>query len=83
MWLSEGKALMLLTKAYTTCTYQQCSTQPLIASDIPDRKLEIPGAGLAGPDQEAAILAPFQEQLLCLLTSDVSMKPPAWERREQ
>ena len=55
----------------------------LIASDIPDRKLEIPRVGLAGPDQEAAILAPFHEQLLCLLTSDVSMKPPAWERRDQ
>ena len=49
-------------------------------SDTPDRKSEITRDSLAGSYQEAAILALFQEYVLCLLTGDVCMKPSAWER---
>ena len=54
--------------------------QPLIYHyfNIPDRKREITGVGLAGPAQKAAVLAFFYEYLLGLLASDVCVKPPMY-----
>ena len=50
---------------------------------LPDRKLEIPGIGLTGPNQEATILTLFQEQLLCLLGGDMSMHETTYKKTMQ
>lgn len=79
MWLGGGRALKLITKAryhMQLLTMLNLTFTNRYTSDIPDRKLEIPGVGLTGPNQEATILTRFQEQLLCLLGADISVKLP-------
>lgn len=55
---------------------------PSAAIHLPDRESEISWVALTGSSQKAAMDTPGQEQLLCLNSADVGMKPPAKGRSD-